>query len=110
MKKKDFHGHPDYLKLTEDELKLHSAKNRDYATGGDPLGNFKRVSDMLTKWGYSITPRDTAFIFLMKQLDAVGNMLGQEYEGQTESIDGRLMDISVYAKLMIILGKEETND
>lgn len=107
MKEKEFHGHPDFLKLTEDELQLHSEKNRDYARGGSPLGNFERVSDMLERWGYNIPPRDVAFIFMMKQLDAVGNMLGQNYEGQTESMNSRLMDISVYAKLMIILGKEK---
>lgn len=106
MRTRDFKGHPKYKKLTEDELRLHSEKNQDYARGGDPLGNFKRVSDTLAKWGYEMPPRDVAFIFMMKQLDVVGNMLGQDYEGQTEGIKGRLMDIAVYAKLMIILGEE----
>lgn len=109
MRVRDYKGHPDYLKITEKELALHSAKNDDYAKGGDPLGNFKRVSDMLESWGYEMPPRDVAFIFMMKQLDAVGNMLGQDYEGKTEKMDNRLMDIAVYAKLMIILGKEKQN-
>ena len=107
MRKRGFQGHPKYLELTEQELILHSLKNHDYARGGDPLGNFKRVSDTLTAWGYDMPPRDVAFMFLMKQLDAVGNMLGQGYEGKTEGINGRLMDIAVYAKLMIILGEEK---
>ena len=109
MRTREFKGHPDFQKLTQDELQLHSDKNNDYARGGDPLGNFKRVSEMLGAWGYAMTPCDVAFMFMMKQIDAVGNMLGQDYEGKTEGIDGRLMDISVYAKLMIILGKEESS-
>jgi len=107
MRSREFKGHPKFQKLTEAELRLHSEKNQDYAKGGNPLGNFNRVSDMLVKWGYNVPPRDVAFIFMMKQLDAVGNMLGQGYEGRTESMNSRLMDIAVYAKLMIILGEEK---
>lgn len=102
-----FHGHPDFYKLSEEECELHSAKNKDYSQGGDPLGNFKRVSDTLKSYGIEVSPAQVGFIYMMKQVDAAGRMLFQGYEGETEPIGHRLVDISVYAKLIQILLKEE---
>lgn len=99
-------GHPKFVALCLEEMKLHSEKNADYAKGGDPLGNFNRVSAAWKQWGVDKPPHVVAFEYLMKQLDAVGNMLGQEYEGQVEGVKGRLQDISVYAKLVQILYAE----
>lgn len=101
------HGHPDFYKLTKDEEKLHSAKNKDYTQGGDPLGNFKRVSAALENWGIDCPSYVVAFIYMMKQVDAVGNMFGQGYEGDVEGVEDRLRDVSVYAKLATILYKED---
>ena len=36
-------GHPDFESLTHAELRLHQAKNHDYAKGGDPLGKIGRA-------------------------------------------------------------------
>lgn len=99
-------GHPDFIPLCFEEMALHSEKNADYACGGDPLGNFVRVSSMLEDWGLYIPPYMVAFIYMMKQVDAIGNMLGRGYEGQVEGVVGRLQDISVYAKLIAILYEE----
>ena len=107
LKKLYPHGHPDFIKLCINEMELHSAKNYDYAHGGNPLGNFYRVSDMLKLFGADISPAQVAFIYLMKQLDATGRMLFQNYEGGTEGISSRLKDISVYSKLIQILLNEE---
>lgn len=106
--REDFpHGHPDFIPITLDEVKLHSAKNKDYTGGNsDPLGNFRRVSEALKLWGYRLKPYDVAWIYMMKQVDAVGRMFAQEYEGEIEGIDDKLQDISVYAKLARILYKE----
>lgn len=97
------HGHPDFIPLCLEEMELHSQKNADYARGGDPLGNFKRVSEVLSLWGLNVPPYMVALIYMMKQVDAIGNMLGQYYEGEVEGIKSRLLDISVYAKLIGIL-------
>lgn len=100
-------GHPKFIPLCLEEMELHSKKNADYARGGNPLGNFVRVSEMLRRWGYWIHPHDVALIYMLKQVDAVGNMLGNDYEGRVEGIKSRLQDISVYAKLITILYEEK---
>lgn len=99
-------GHPDFIPMCIEEVKLHSDKNADYAYGGDPLGNFNRVSELLKPYGLHLMPNEIALIYMLKQLDAVMNMLVTGYEGQVEGIKARLQDIAVYAKLIWILHKE----
>lgn len=109
MKKTNFHGHPDYLALTEDELKLHSAKNQDYAKGGDPLGNFKRVASILSNYP-GLDPSNPVvvdIVYALKQLDAALWMLCQGYEGEVEDIDSRLRDVHIYIKIARILHKKQ---
>jgi len=100
-------GHPDYFKLTEEELALYSAKNRDYTKGGDPMGNFKRVSAVLKIWGFDIPPYLVALIYALKQQDAYMWMISQGYEGEVEGIDSRLQDDHIYKKITRILYKED---
>jgi hypothetical protein len=99
-------GHPRFYELLAEMGELHSIKNKDYTLGGDPMGNFNRVSDMLTAWGINCSPYAVAFLYMIKQLDAVGNMIGQGYEGEVEGIKDRLMDIAIYSLLAIILYDE----
>ena len=102
-----YHGHPDFYTMTEQELKLHSEKNKDYAQGGDPLGNFKRVAHILSAYDLDLSkPEVVAIVYMMKQLDAALWMLSQGYEGEVESVDTRLQDVHVYAKLARILHTE----
>lgn len=96
-------GHPSFIPMCLEEMELHSQKNADYARGGDPLGNFQRVSDALRSYGIDLSPAQVAFVYMMKQVDAVGRMLGQGYEGQVEGIESKLQDIGVYSKLVNIL-------
>ena len=107
-----YHGHPLFQELTEQELELHSAKNKDYAQGGDPLGNFKRVSAI--KRLYPGLPWDSptgvALGYMLKQLDAAFWMLSQGYEGEVEGVDARLTDVHVYAKLARIIMKQPFNN
>jgi hypothetical protein len=99
-------GHPDFIPMCLEEIKLHSEKNADYAKYGNPLGNFKRVSGMLWLCGMPETPPEVvALIYMLKQIDAVMNMLIKDYEGEIEGIDAKLKDIAVYAKLISILRK-----
>lgn len=103
-----YHGHPDFYKLTQQELELHSRKNKDYAQGGDPLGNFKRVS--VIKKLYPGLPWDSpvgvALGYMLKQLDAAFWMLSQGYEGEVENVDSRLTDVHVYVKIARVLLRE----
>ena len=106
----EYHGHQMFFELTLEELELHSSKNRDYAHGGNPLGNFYRVSAIKSlypglKWD---SPTGVALGYMLKQLDAAFWMLAQGYEGQVENIDSRLTDVHVYAKLARILHREDT--
>lgn len=99
-------GHPRFLDLTLEELKMHSEKNQDYTKGGDSLGNFKRVSAVLKIWGFDISPELVALIYALKQQDAYMWMLSQGYEGEVENIDTRLRDDHIYKKLVRILRRE----
>ena len=111
MRKRDFHGHSDFLKLTEDELELHSAKNKDYTFGGDPLGNFHRVADILANYCEDTVldlsdPTVVCLVLALKQWDAAMWMLSNGYEGKYEGIDSRLRDVHIYTKIARILHKE----
>lgn len=104
-----FHGHPRFYQLTREEVDLHSRKNYDYAGGGDPLGNFKRVSALLSQYPNldCSNPVLVAIIYAIKQLDAVLWMLSRGFEGEIEGIGTRLADIYVYMKLARILWEEQ---
>jgi hypothetical protein len=102
------HGHPAFIELTLRELDLHSRKNHDYAGGGSPLGNFQRVTQILSLYpNLKLSdPPTVAIVYLLKQLDATLNMLSQGYEGQVEGHTERWQDISVYSKIISILVEE----
>lgn len=102
----DYNGHPRFKELTDEEITLHNAKNRDYARGGNPLGNFYRVSDMIKSFGMDLSPAQVGFIYMMKQVDAAGRMIFSNYEGDTEGLKERLQDVSIYSKLITILKEE----
>jgi len=105
LRKHFLHGHSGFTDLSVDEMELHSRKNKDYAYGGDPLGNFRRVARILEPYG-GLDLGDSAvvaLVYALKQLDAVLWMLSNGYNGEVEGITDRLVDISVYAKLVILL-------
>ena len=107
-----FHsGHKSFISKSLEEIALNSLKNGDYAGAGDPLGNFKRVAEMLrncypleTPWRPSLI----ALIYMLKQVDAVMLALcSGNVDLKAESLQDKLRDISVYAKLINILLAEE---
>ncbi len=107
--RKEFpNGHPDFLPMTLEELRLHSEKSGDYARGGSALGNFERVASILALYkGLDISdPTVVSLVYMLKQLDAALWMLAGRYEGRVENVDTRLRDVHVYAKLARILHKE----
>lgn len=101
-------GHPFFYEQLAQEEALHDAKNHDYASGGPPLGNFLRVSAVLSLYpGLQLSdPVVVAAVYALKQLDAVLWGLSQQVDHKTEGLHERLQDISVYAKLMRCLLKE----
>lgn len=103
-----YSGHPLFIKLTEEELELHSTKNKDYAQGGNPLGNFNRVSAIKRlypgmDWS---SPVGVCLGYMLKQQDAGFWMLAQGYEGEVEDVDTRFRDVHIYMKLARILHRE----
>ena len=101
------HGHPDFVSMVLEEAILYSAKNKDYTQGGDPLGNFNRVSAILKLYpGPKDSPPMVALVYALKQLDAALWMLTNDYGGEVEVVGKRLQDVAVYAKLAAILHKE----
>ena len=87
-------GHPSFIPLTLEEIDLHARKNRDYAKGGDPLGNFKRVANILSNYpGLDLSnPAVVAIVYALKQLDAALWMIANKYEGNVEGVDERLRE------------------
>jgi len=104
LKKQFPYGHERFIELCIEEMALHSKKNYDYAHGGNPLGNFTRVANILSNYpGLKLTPAVIALIYMFKQLDSTLWQLSQGYEGEVEGMDKRLEDVHVYAKLARIL-------
>jgi hypothetical protein len=105
-------GHPLFKKLSDEELEIHNAKNKDYTKGGDPLGNFRRVASILALYPNLDlgNPVVVDIVYALKQLDAALWMLAQGYEGEVENIDTRLRDVHVYMKLARILHREQGLD
>ena len=109
LRKEYPHGHDRYIPMTLEELALHSAKNFDYAGGGDPLGNFKRVGTLLSQYP-KLDVSDPAVYCLvlgLKQLDAALCLLSRGEEGGVENVGTRLTDLAVYAKLARLLWEEQ---
>jgi hypothetical protein len=98
-------GHPAFNHITVQEMDLHSRKNGDYARGGSPLGNFERVSNILSNYpNLKVSdPRVVALVYALKQLDAALNMLSNNYEGQVEGMYERLADVAVYSKIVMCM-------
>jgi len=104
------YGHLRFYELTKEEEELHSKKNRDYAQGGDPLGNFRRVASILSLYpGLDLSnPVVVSIVYALKQWDAAVWSIAKGYSPQIDSRTERFQDDSIYKKLAIILDEEET--
>ena len=105
-------GHPMFIDLAVSEMGLHSRKNRDFARGGHPLGNFKRCSKIFELYPELDFSDQTvvAMAYMLKQFDAVMWMLNKHYEGEVEDVGERLRDIAVYAKIAYLCHVEPDSD
>jgi hypothetical protein len=95
------HGHPSFIKFILEDAALHSSKNRDYAFGGDPLGNFERVASILRNYpDFPVASREgVVVLYMLKQLDAVFWNLCQGHK-LNESLLERIRDITVYSVIL----------
>jgi len=103
------YGHPMFYEILEELAKLHSRKNKDYASPEDPLQNFYRVAEWGKKYnlitpGYE--PVKVAIIYALKQVDACLKLLGRNEKGGVEGIPERLRDIAVYSIIAEVLYRE----
>ena len=99
-------GHQDFITVTMDEIELHSLKNADYAgVGSDPLGNFRRTESIKRLYPGLDWASDYggAIDYMLKQFDAVMWNLSRQKDTSCESLDDKIKDISVYAKLVRIM-------
>lgn len=102
---KKYYGHPKFYKFLKEEGELHNRKNHDYTFGGDPLGNFNRVSAIKKLYPKMDWANSTgvAIGYLLKQLDAALWMLSMGHKAKAEGQHERWQDISVYSKIIDIL-------
>lgn len=109
IKIENLRGHPKFYKIVEELARLHQAKNTDYATEKEPLGNFTRVAEWCIKYKL-ITPgheaMKVAIIYKLKQLDAALKLLMTGEEGMVEGISKRLDDVAVYSIIERVLYEE----
>lgn len=106
------HGHPDFIPIMVEQINMHDEKNHDYARGGDPLGNFRRVSAILSlypNFPYN-TPVGLAFIYALKQLDAEAWSMCVGGEFKVEGFTGRTNDQAIYANIRRCIRQEEARD
>lgn len=110
--KEERFGHPRFYEILEELAQLHSDKNHDYSAGGDPLGNFYRVANILSQYpGLQLNdPAVVALVYLLKQLDAFMWMKSNGHLAKVEGLGGRIRDVSVYAILIEILEEKQSGE
>jgi hypothetical protein len=73
IREKYSYGHPAFNDLMISQMKLHSEKNKLYAGGGSPLGNFTRNANIMKNYPsfpYH-TPEGFLMMLVMKHIDAI---------------------------------------
>jgi hypothetical protein len=100
-----FLGDPMFLEILAELERLHSDKNRQYATAAAPLANFERTGHMIRKFlKPGIDPALASCLSLAsKQVDAVYEIVGEQKLNLTEALDDKLRDIAVYSILAMII-------
>jgi len=104
-------GHPKFYDIIKECGELHDAKNADYATSEQPLGNFERVGHWIQYYHLEemIKTRPALFVAIvyeLKQLDAQLKLLSLGTEGKVEGVEKRIRDRTVYSIIEEILYSE----
>ncbi len=105
-KYENYHGDKRFYEILENLAKLHSEKNRQYATKENPLGNFYRTAELCSKlFKYSIKnkPLAMALSYMAKQVDGVYEIVGESKENTVDSLKDKLQDVAIYSILSMIL-------
>lgn len=91
----------EFIPIMLGQMELCSQKNQAYAGGGNALGNFYRVAQILSLYpGFPYnTPEGVAFTYALKQLDCEAHSMSQNLEDEVEGYKGRTDDQAVYANL-----------
>ena len=110
------HDAPDrFHELLTEIGALHNSKNLDYAGGcvQGPLGNFDRVSNIVSAYPSSVewsSPAGVALTYMLKQLDAALVLFTTQKQSVTgEGLRERLLDVACYAIIIMqLIEREET--
>jgi len=106
--KAKYFGHPMFYEILEDLKKLHSEKNRQYATIENPLGNFSRVGSMTKELLRDGVPEDLAacLILAAKQIDGSIQITAHNKKNTPDSLEEKLRDVAVYFIIAMIINRE----
>ena len=110
---KPYYGHPMFYTIIEGLKDLHSEKNRQYATKGNPLGNFERTGRMIAKFLHPrVNPTLASCLSLLsKQVDGIYEIVGESKANTIDSLEDKLKDVAVYSIIaMIILSEAKQNE
>ncbi len=104
----EYFGHPRFYEIMEELKRLHSDKNKQYASKGDPLSNFRRTGQMISKMlKPGINPTlASALSLVSKQIDAIYDIVGEGKEGTVESLRDKLRDVAVYSVIAMVIIEE----
>ena len=95
-------GHPRFYELLDEIRDLHDSKNADYSKSGDPLSNFRLCG------AFGIPPWKGALVRMSDKWSRLTELAnGKAQKVIDEKITDTLMDLAVYALLMIILWEED---
>ena len=102
---KPYYGHPMFYQIVEELKDLHSEKNRQYATKGNPLGNFERTGKMISKFLHpGVNPTLASCLSLMsKQVDGIYEIVGEAKANTIDSLEDKLKDVAVYSIIAMII-------
>lgn len=101
-------GHPKFTKILLEIWMLHLRKNRQYASGINPLGNFDRCGAMTAKLFKPEINKSLAIClaYMSKQIDGVIEMVGESKKDCPDELKDKLMDIACYTIIAMILNEE----
>ena len=109
---KAYYGHPMFYKIVEELKDLHSEKNRQYATKGNPLVNFERTGKMISKFLHpGVNPTLASCLSLMsKQVDGIYEIVGESKANTIDSLEDKLKDVAVYSIIAMIILAEAARE
>lgn len=93
------HGHRDFNELMLQQMELHSEKNRGYAEGGSPLGNFDRAAQIMNLYpNFPVwSAQGMLLMYVLKHFDRI---MWDMSIGRPFPSDDACADISVYMNIL----------